>query len=63
MKKLMSFVKDDKGLETVEWVVMAGLIVLGIVATVVTLQGKIGNVFDALGGEMDSAAASGSAAG
>ena len=52
---LKRFIKDERGLETVEWVVMAALIVLGITAAVTTLQGKIGGVFTDLGTEIDSA--------
>ena len=56
---LKRFIKDEQGLETVEWVVMAALIVLGITAAITTLQGKIGGVFGAIGGELDAASASG----
>ena len=59
MNMLKRFIKDEQGLETVEWVVMAALIVLGIVAAITTLQGKIGGVFGEIGSELDAASASG----
>lgn len=42
------FIKDERGLETVEYAVLAGLIVAGSVAVVVTLRGKIIDVFNQL---------------
>ena len=59
MNMLKRFIKDERGLETVEWVVMAALIVLGIVAAITTLQGKIGGVFNEIGLELDAASGTG----
>lgn len=55
MNILKRFLKDEKGLETVEWTVMAALIVLGIVLAVISLQTEIGNVFTSLVSEMQAA--------
>jgi Flp pilus assembly pilin Flp len=52
---LRRFWRDEKGLETVEWTVLAALIILGIVALVVGLQGEIGGVFSGLQTEMQNA--------
>jgi pilus assembly protein Flp/PilA len=55
MKELAKrFIRDEKGLETVEWTIMAALVILGLVAAITALQGKIGDVFTALGAELDS---------
>lgn len=32
MKRIWQFVKDDRGTETVEWGIVAGLLVVGLVA-------------------------------
>lgn len=42
------FIKDERGLETVEYAVLAGLIVAGSVAVVVTLRTEIIVVFNRL---------------
>ena len=59
MNILKRFFKDESGLETIEWTIMAALIVLGIVVAVVSLQGKITEVFNALSSEMTNAQAGG----
>ncbi|MCI0499665.1 MAG: hypothetical protein L0Y36_08300 [Planctomycetales bacterium] len=57
MKTLMNFLKDERGLETVEWVVMACVIVLGVAALVGVLLTKIQGGLEAVGAEIDEAAA------
>ncbi len=52
---LKRFLKDEKGLETVEWTIMAALIILGLVALITSLQGEIGNVFSGLQQELADA--------
>ena len=49
MKELMKrFIKDEKGLETVEYAIIAGLIVVGVIATVTTIGGYVKVKFEAL---------------
>ena len=48
MKTLVNFLKDEKGLETVEWAVIAALIVVGIVAAVTTLGEHVKSTFETL---------------
>ncbi len=56
MKELAKrFFRDEKGLETVEWTIMAALIILGLVAAITTLQDEIGNTFNALETELTNA--------
>ncbi len=56
MKELAKrFLRDEKGLETVEWTIMAALIILGLVAAITTLQDEIRNTFDALENELSNA--------
>ena len=53
METIKRFLKDEKGLETIEWTLMGALIVLGISAAVIALKGHITGVFDDLGIELD----------
>jgi pilus assembly protein Flp/PilA len=49
MKKFVkSFVRDDRGMETVEWAVLAALIVAGLVAVIGGLGTNVLNKFTAL---------------
>jgi len=52
MKKIWKFIKDEEGLETPEYAVMGALIILGLVAAVTALSGKIQAVFEAIGGKL-----------
>ena len=42
------FIKDEKGLETVEYAIIAGLIVVGVIATVTAIGGFVATKFKAL---------------
>ena len=42
------FIKDERGLETVEYAVLAGLIAAGTIAVVITLRDEIIIVFNRL---------------
>ncbi len=42
------FIKDERGLETVEYAVLAGLIAAGTIAVVITLRTQIIAVFNRL---------------
>ena len=56
MKALLKrFVKEEDGLETIEWTLMAALVVLGFVAIWVTFKPQIQAVFTSLGGELSAA--------
>ena len=57
MNMLKRFIKDERGLETVEWVVMACVIVLGVAALVGVLLGQMKTGMDAVGAEIENAAA------
>jgi Flp pilus assembly pilin Flp len=41
MSGLMKFVRDERGMETVEWAILAALIVAGLVAVITTLGGNV----------------------
>ncbi len=45
---MRKFVRDEKGLETVEYAIIAGLIVVGTIATIISIGGWVGSKFDAL---------------
>jgi Flp pilus assembly pilin Flp len=53
MKLLNAFVADDKGLETVEYAIIAGLIVAGTITAITAIgnwvSGKFGTLKTALG--------------
>ena len=57
MSILKRFLKDERGLEFVEWTILAALIILGIVALLTSLQDEIANVFSGLANEMQQAQA------
>jgi len=44
----VSFARDERGLETVEWGILAALIVTGLVATITTLGTQVKAKFTAL---------------
>ena len=48
MKLVKSFLKDERGLETVEYAIIAGLIVVGTIATVVSIGTWVSGKFTAL---------------
>jgi Flp pilus assembly pilin Flp len=52
MEKMKRFVKDEAGLETVEWGVMLFLIITGLVAIVTTLGGRIAEIFQSIVDEL-----------
>ena len=53
MKKFVSFLKDEHGLETVEWVVMAAVIVLGVAVLAGYLVDDIKAALDKIGNEIN----------
>jgi Flp pilus assembly pilin Flp len=48
MKIAKSFLSDEKGLETVEYAIIAGLIVVGLILVVSQIGTKVKSRFDAL---------------
>ena len=48
MKALKRFWNDERGMETVEWAVLAALIVAGLVAVIATLGGNVLAAFNKL---------------
>ncbi|MHC4131233.1 MAG: Flp family type IVb pilin [Planctomycetota bacterium] len=48
MNILKRFVKDEKGMETVEWAVLAALIVAGLIGVITTLGGNVLTAFTSL---------------
>ena len=57
MSTLKRFIKDEQGLETVEWVVMGCVIVLGVAALVGVLLTQMDTGLQAIGDEIETAAA------
>lgn len=57
MNTLKRFLKDERGLETVEWVVMGCVIVLGVAALVGVLLQQMDTGLSAIGDEITEAAA------
>jgi len=45
---LKAFFSDERGTETVEWAIMAGLIVVGLVAAVATIGGWVSSQINGL---------------
>ena len=48
MEKFKKFIKDENGLETVEYAIIAGLIVVGTIVTITAIGGKVATVFTSL---------------
>ena len=49
MRNVMKrFFKDEKGLETVEYAIIAGLIVVGVIVTVTSIGGYVKAKFEQL---------------
>jgi Flp pilus assembly pilin Flp len=45
MKKVWKFLKNEEGLETVEYAIITGLIVAGTITAIVTLGGWVNDQF------------------
>jgi Flp pilus assembly pilin Flp len=46
MERLWKFVRDEEGLETVEYAIVAGLLVLATVVAIQAVGGQISGVFN-----------------
>ena len=56
MKKLVRrFIKDEKGLETIEWTLMAAIIVLGFIVIYEPVSDAIVAVFNAIVEKLNAA--------
>jgi len=57
MKNLVKkFIKDESGMETIEWALVGALVVLGFVGIWTAFGPKLQNVFTEMGAELDEAA-------
>ncbi len=55
MKKLLrKFMRDEKGLETVEYAIIAGLIVVGTIAVIASIGGWVNTKFTQLDGGLQA---------
>jgi len=48
MKTVKRFIQDERGLETVEYAIIAGLIVVGTIATILAIGAWVNTKFNAL---------------
>ena len=48
MERIRRFLKEEEGMETVEWAIMAGLVAAATVTIIVTLSGQITTAFTRL---------------
>lgn len=55
MKKMLRFLKNQKGATAVEYGIMVGLIAAVIIALVVIIGGKTNNAFNAVNANMSNA--------
>jgi len=50
--KLAAFLREDSGQDLIEYALVAGLIGIGAVTAMTNLDGKISNVFNAIGNNL-----------
>ena len=48
MKSIQRFLADERGLETVEYAIIAGLIVVGLIVVLASIGTKVKSKFDAI---------------
>jgi Flp pilus assembly pilin Flp len=58
MNRIWNFIKDEGGLESVEYAVIAGLILLGVVVTIGLIGGDLVTIYGNLKSNTAQAAAS-----
>jgi len=56
MNIVTRFVNDESGATAIEYGLIAALISVGIIAAATTLGGGLANLFNAIGGQMNTAA-------
>ena len=54
MELLKRFIRDEKGLETVEYAIILGLIVAGTIIVIQTIGSRVLNAFNTVDGEMEA---------
>ena len=52
MKRIMSFLRDDSGTETLEWGLVCGLIVVGAITAITLIGPKISGMWNNLNNEI-----------
>jgi Flp pilus assembly pilin Flp len=52
MEKLWNFLKDEEGIETIEWAVLAGVFALGMIATITAFIPEIDLVYTKISGTL-----------
>ena len=58
MRKLLKALKhDERGVSALEYAILAGIIVVAVAGAMVTFGGKIENLFERTGTELDKVAA------
>ncbi len=56
MKMLWKFLKDERGLETAEWALLLGIVVLTATIAAVAARPHIQTIFEEMGTELQTAA-------
>jgi len=56
MKKLFKFLKDEEGIETLEWGLMAALFALGLGVAITAMENGMSNFFTDIGTYLDGVA-------
>ena len=55
LPKIMAFFRDEEGASAIEYALLVALIALGITGALTAFSGKISNLFNTAGGELDTA--------
>lgn len=55
MNKIMNFLKDEDGLELVEYSIIGGIIVVATIVIIVAIGGKVTDLFERLSGALSQA--------
>jgi Flp pilus assembly pilin Flp len=48
MNKIWKFIKDEEGLETSEYAVMGGIIILGLIVAITAIHDQVAAAFNAI---------------
>ena len=55
MEKLLKFLKDEEGIEVLEWGLMAALFALAMGVAITFMKGGVSNFFNEIGTNFDNA--------